>query len=450
MFNAEVSASVLAALPERADGLDEDTRRLVIAAMTREASQQYGPVGAAYLRLLMSLGSPVLKREASRQLAEFTEDGVYPPEWVSSIGKPTPVRAWRTYDVYGDREVIVVTYAYGDAEHALLLSLDRTELPTVDLISVGADGEAMLTMLREQARPYERSEELTLAEARRRIEGPLLRAGNDDAIPFDGSSELLLPLARSRVRRLPSAQDGATPAYMTADRAAAVAEFLGSSQAANAGSPDVARFWAQVLTGYSSRLPGEAPGEVGPLKLYALLLHAASTFTLTDAQFEGLRPALTAWVRWTVERRGLDEAAAEHLMSRLPKILDEFPVTYDDPYSVEARRYVRDLAASDVDVAWLAEQRERRELAAPFPGDRDPDDAGIDATDPDGRADLTASEFALCAPGGDAGAEFLAAATRVVEELWHDAPAGTWQAAKPLTAQGMDRHDIIHSLTKSR
>ena len=66
----------------------------------------------------------------------------------------------------------------------------------------------------------------------------------------------------------------------------------------------------QVLTGYSSRVPDEPPAQVGPHKLAAVLLvHVASTFTLTAAQLSGMEPAVTAWARWAARRQGLDEAA---------------------------------------------------------------------------------------------------------------------------------------------
>jgi hypothetical protein len=74
-----------------------------------------------------------------------------------------------------------------------------------------------------------------------------------------------------------------------------VDNFLRSPLAASAGDVDATRFWAEVLTGCSGRAPGEPPTQVGPGKLGAALLwHTARTFTLTDAQRAGLRPAVTA------------------------------------------------------------------------------------------------------------------------------------------------------------
>jgi len=398
-------------------------------------------------RLLVALGPRAVKRAASEALAELTADGVYPPEWVTSIGKPTPGQAWRLYDVAGDREVVVVTYRYEDAEHALLVAIDLAELPLVGLLLIGEDAAGIIKNLGDQAEPWERYEQITLAEARRRIEPGLTRADEAQGLPRDDPSVQYLPLARSRVRRLPSEDPDKAVVYTAADRAAAVEEFLRSTDGADAGDPETVRFWAQVLTGYSSRVPGEPPAQVGPNRLAAMLLvHVPGTFTLSAVLLDGFRQAVTAWVRWAAIYQGLGEAATEHLMSRVPEILDEFQDAYDDPFNVVARGYLRDLVTSDANVAWLEDQRARREFAVPLTANRDSGVRDVDITEPDGRGVVTAAEFTRCAPEGAAGEAFVAAAKRVVEELWHDDPAQTWQEAKHLAARLPHRHDVIHAL----
>ena len=77
-------------------------------------------------------------------------------------------------------------------------------------------------------------------------------------------------------------------------------DFLKSPLAADvvAADEDATRFWAEVLMGYSSRLPGEAPGQIGPRKIAHLLLgHVPNTFTLSPAQRQHLEPVVTAWTR---------------------------------------------------------------------------------------------------------------------------------------------------------
>ena len=450
VLNAEFQTSAFVALPELTDGSPEQTETLadaLIDAASNHSSGSDGSEAAAFCRLLMSLGSRSVKRAASQALADFTADDIYPPGWVTSIGKPTPGRAWRQYDVFGENEVVAVTFSYEEAEHALLVAIDLTELPTVSMIGMGDNPDGMLKTLQDQAESRQRFEEITLAEARARIAGPLARAGDDPDYELDESSILFLPLARSRVRRLPPADPGQAVAYTAADRAAAVEEFLGSPEAGRFGDPDVARFWATVLTGYSSRVPGEPPAQVGPHKIAAMLLvHAASTFTLTTAQRDGMERAVTAWTRWAAARQGLDEAATEVVMTRLPDLLNEFPDAYDHPYSAASRGYLRDVVTSDVDLRWLADELARREFAAPLPGERDPSTDGIDATDSHGRTEIAVAEFAECAGGGADTIRLLTAVPRIVEEIWHDNPASTWERAKKLLAEGHSRHDVLHRL----
>ena len=83
--------------------------------------------------------------------------------------------------------------------------------------------------------------------------------------------------------------------FTAADRAAAVDEFMKSPQAAEAVAADEesTRFWAEVLTGYSGRIPGEPPDQVGPRKLAHILLgHVPNTFVLSPAQRGHLEPAV--------------------------------------------------------------------------------------------------------------------------------------------------------------
>lgn len=447
VLNAEIETSALLGLLSELDHSVAEMAQLTAAIVGVAGNELDGPEGAAYLRFLMSLGPRAVKRAASDALAEFTADGVYPPEWVTSIGRPVPEQSFRLHDVAGDREVIVVTYRYEDTEHALLVAIDLAELPLAGMIVVSENADGMIKTLRDNAEPWERFEQITVTEARRRIEPALARADQEPGFGHGDPSALFLPLAKSRLRRLPSDDSAPAVVYTDADRAAAVDEFLRSADGADAGDPEAARFWAQALTGYSSRLPGEPPAQVGPTRLTALLLaHVPNTFTLSAGLRDGLRPAVTAWVRWAAAHQGLDQAATEHLTERVPVILSEFQAAYDDPDRVAARGYVRDLATADADVAWLEDQRARREFAVPFPDERDVDSADVDAADPDGRAAVTVAEFAYCGPEGAEGQKFVAAAKRVVEEIWNDDPAQTWQEAKRLAAKGLDRHDVIHAL----
>ena len=56
------------------------------------------------------------------------------------------------------------------------------------------------------------------------------------------------------------------------------------------------------------------------------------------------------------------------------------------------------------------------------------------------------AEFAECAGGGADTIRLLTAVPRIVEEIWHDDPASTWEKARKLLAEGHNRHDVLHRL----
>jgi hypothetical protein len=455
-LRAELEAATCMALPRVGRLAPDDAQAFINKVLVEEAIRQPSAEGAAVLRLLMSLGSPATKRSASRGLARLTEAGTYPPDWVTGVGKAVPDRAWRRYDVFGDDEAIAVTFRYGEAEHGIVGQIDLTGIPVAVAVGVAANAASLVEAMHREDDPFDRTEEISLAEARRRLEAPLARGDEEAGQAASVDTVAYLPVARSRVRRLPAEDAAAMPVFTAADRAAAVDDFLKSPLAADvvATDEDATRFWAEVLTGYSSRLPGEAPGQVGPRKLANLLLgHVPNTFSLSAAQRQHVEPVVTAWTRWSAERRGLDEAATTRLAESLPEVFGRFGAAYDDPDAVTARSYLADLAVSDADVSGLATHVARRMFAVPLPApgaDGAPVDGPADLGDPAVRRALTEAEFGTCVPhAGLTQEEFLAAVHRVITELWDDDPQETFQAARRLFASGADRHDVIHTLAET-
>jgi hypothetical protein len=202
-----------------------------------------------------------------------------------------------------------------------------------------------------------------------------------------------------------------------------------------------------VLTGYSGRISGEPPDQVGPRKLAHILLgHVPNTFVLTPAQRDYLEPAATAWVRWSATRRELGEAGTTVLTEQLPRVLSRFGEAYDDPDAAAIRGYASGLATSAADVSWLSDSVGRRMFALPIPEQHAP----LDLSDPADRHRLVAEEFGACTPPpGLTSVEFVEAAYGVVEELWRDEDNLTYQTASRLFADGLSRHDVIHRLAGS-
>jgi hypothetical protein len=449
-LRAELETSTCMAIPHVAGQPDPaETESFVSTVLVNEAVRRQTPDGAAMLRTLMSLGTPAIRKTASRALGELTGAGIYPPEWVTEIGKVTPGQAWRRYDIFGDDETIAATFSYGESEHAVVMQVDLTRTPITTAIGVASNAASLIEAVKHvDDDVFDRVEQIDLTEARHRMEEPLARCeeGSDPGLSAD--TVAYLPIARTRIRRLPAEPFYVPPDFTAADRAAAVDDFMKSPLAADAVAADEqsTRFWAEVLTGYSSRTSGEPPTQVGPRKLVHILLgHVVTGFALSAGQRRHLEPAVTAWVRWSAEQRNLDEAQRSHLIERVPGAFSRFDEAYDDPDSATIRGYAAGLAASDVDVSWLTHNVGRRMFALPIPP---PGGGRVDVSDPAGRRALVEAEFGSCTPpAGMTSEQFVDAACGVVEELWRTGDLNpTYQAASGMMLDGVSRHDIIHRL----
>ena len=449
-LRAELETSTCMAIPHVAGQRDPaETESFVSSVLVNEAIRRQTPEGAAMLRTLMSLGTPAIRKTAGRALGELTGTGVYPPEWVTEIGKVTPGQAWRRYDIFGDDETVAATFSYGETEHAIVMQVDLTRTPITTAIGVASNPASLIEAVKHvEDDVFDRVEQIDLTEARRRMEEPLARCEEESDPGLSADTVAYLPIARTRIRRLPAEAFYVPPDFTAADRAAAVDDFMKSPLAADAVAADEesTRFWAEVLTGYSSRISGEPPTQVGPRKLVHILLgHVVTGFALSAGQRRHLEPAVTAWVRWSAEQRNLDEAQRSHLIDQLPTAFSQFDEAYDDPGSATIRGYASDLAASDVDVSWLSRNVGRRMFALPIPP---PGDERQGVSDPAGRRALVEAEFGTCTPpAGMTSEQFVAAACGVVEELWRtDDLSPAYQAASGMMLDGVPRHDIIHRL----
>jgi len=177
-LGAEVETAISLSLPRIVKMEPDQSEAFVSKVLVGEAVNQRSPEGAALLRLLMTLGSAAAKKAASQALAQLTTAGIYPPEWVTEAGKPVPVQAWRRYDIFGDNEAIAVTFRYGEAEHGIFAEIDLTGTPIAIAVGVALDAAALIEAVCREDDPFDRVEQIGLAEARVRLESPLaLSAG---------------------------------------------------------------------------------------------------------------------------------------------------------------------------------------------------------------------------------------------------------------------------------
>jgi hypothetical protein len=123
-----------------------------------------------------------------------------------------------------------------------------------------------------------------------------------------------------------------------------------------------------------------------------------------------------------------------------------------------AEAYLAGLDLDDVRPEDLPDVLERRMFAAPAVGTRigDEEFPFLDPSDPDDRGMLIEGEHpeyhdALAAPESDPVGEVsprlhITVHEIVANQLWDDDPPEVWQAAKRLSATGMDRHDVLHAI----
>jgi hypothetical protein len=201
-LRAELEVASCMTLPRigqlRPDQVEDFSARVLV----NEAIDRWGPEGTALLRLLMSLGSPRVKRAAGAALAEITRVGIFPPDWVNY--KAVPVEARRRYDVSGDDEAIAVTFRVGEAEQTLVAQVDLTGDPVARVVALYPDPAKVMEIINREDDPRERAEPIGLADARRRLDGPLARCDSEPGEGLSVQTLTTLPIARARVRRLPA------------------------------------------------------------------------------------------------------------------------------------------------------------------------------------------------------------------------------------------------------
>jgi hypothetical protein len=444
VLQAEIETARCCYLPHRL-GISQDEADAIFIGMAKQGGR---PEDAALLRLIMLMGSPVVKNQARVALGELTAKGVYPASWVTEAGKAEPVRAWRIYDVFGDREDIYVTFRYASGEHTLVARVDLTNLPVVRRLTL-VEGDPSP----DKEGPFDEVEEMSLSDIRPRLESALTAAESGELVTAD--TGVLIPITKSRLRRLPADSKAdhkkAERVYTSDDRAALVREFLSSPHAAEAVTTDEAstRFWAQILTAWSSRIPGHPPLQAGPFTLrYVLNDYAPHIYPVTAGQREHMEQAVTAWARWSAAQRGLDE---EHMLNRLPQTLSGFLFFYDKDEVAEQRAYLADIAAGDADVASLEDAWLTRTVAIPSSDERETEETkDLDATDPDQRVRFLAADFAACTlPDGRSLDDVIGTLSRLADELWDAGMNDTRKHALALLAGGESgRHEIMHALLR--
>jgi hypothetical protein len=83
------------------------------------------PAALALLRVLSAVGPPAVRGAAGPAAQRLSARGIAEPAWAQAIGSPQVRQCWHYADVGGRQESLTMTFAYGEAQHAVCLLIDH-------------------------------------------------------------------------------------------------------------------------------------------------------------------------------------------------------------------------------------------------------------------------------------------------------------------------------------
>jgi hypothetical protein len=411
-------------------------------------------------------------------LRDLHARGIRPPAWAARLGDVTPSRAWRYRDVFGEREVFLLSFTYdspasydspagGGPEHAVLAEVNRCPNPRL----VRAQVSRTVGELREligsttglDGRPLLLEEEIDPGDAGPRLRTALAHLHRN--VTAESSPWILVLQARVQVlvgdpeaAPAPPAGGGDAPGDAGGDAAgrghpggtAAVPSFLDEVPPPTGVDADAFAFWATAIT-YCADATGSPPDRIGPLWLeHVLGEYVPTTFDLSPGQRTALAPAVTAWSRWAAARQGLPDTAVQQLVDRVAELDPLFDKTYAEPELAARRAYLSDVTDQALDGEHLEQTRARRLHALPFEalGAPETPDGGLPLDDPGHRHQILAEHLPTWElRDGESVPDWLAALTSVSDQLWDAEPPDLADAARDYLAQGFDE-TLLGDLTE--
>ena len=339
----------------------ERLERSLGPALVRGAEGTRNPTGLAVLCALAGVtGDEIGAREAAARMAAR---GVPRPRWADAIGTPEFLGGYAVSDPFGDQVGYYLTFRYpGRPPHVLMALYDENlggiiKDAFVGELREGGDPRALL-----EADPDVSVCDADPAEAAARI-GRAVAAG-DQFIDNDWTDEFkrtrALVLARLRLLPVVEIAEPAEPPGIEAQEAL-TREFLASPLAP--GRDETLSIVDHCLTARCDFGDGD-PLRWSPTVVELFLLdYLPRKVSLTPEEIEALPEVLTAWVRFALTKRGLDERFVSEAADAVRTFTDQFreAVTDSDNFG-PAKGLMNAMREDGVDVtdqkavdAWLAD-----------------------------------------------------------------------------------------------
>jgi hypothetical protein len=472
----------------RTEAPDDDAYHLAMLDLIDEAERDGRRQCLLLLHVLAVAGPPGLSEPAARTAGRLT-DRARPdtdattglPAWVDTLGDTTVAGDCHVWtDVFGEYAQVYCEYVHvgGGRRHGLLITIDLAFNGVVHGIDVVAAPKHLDRVVpdlqRDTRRDGGRLEQVCPAEAARLLR-QALAACADPALPplrtaviREDTLHAFMPLAARRVTTMPGGPSSAPPReQVTADwppqrRQELVDQFLAAHPDGWA-DPDRARMFAARIVDASVDVLGFPPDRIGQAsvaRLFGEVLPA--TVIVPPSLLEQAQQVAHAWVRWRADAQDLPRAAHRQLRRATHAVLTAFPALCRDRRLNPTVPYLTDTPATHADGPTMQEILHRRRFAVPLPGQRGdgmidlPEPANglptgrhhvddLDAADPTHRHLITA--IGQAAHGTHT--RRIPAYAAVVEQLWNNQPATTWQTAKRLSAAGLPRQQILDRLANA-
>lgn len=417
----------------------------------------------AMLRVIAVLGTDRQRPKADAAADRLAARGVPDAAWASELGGLRVTGCWAYGDIYGDQTSVLLGFERAGQRHSVIVVVEHNmgEIATDAFIADPLE-QVLEGLANDVAQRRLTLRAISPAVARGIVEAALVATDMTSDPPLSRAYWLTRSLVLARLRVLPPAQS--QPVTLgAAQRAGIVADFLASAHGAGLPDPDVAQRCVELIIDHSCAFDGSRALRVSPMKTQVFLMAwVPLKAVLSGAERAALPTVVAAWLRWAAELGDLPEWACHELDEAVAELGAKFPVAYADPYRAgPAKSWVAGPGEKVPGFAEVGAVLDRRTFAMPYLGIRigEKDYPQLDANDEKQRWLLIIGEHPeyhelLGGPEPnftaliDAGWPQLHLITHeiVTTQLWNDDPPEAWQAAQRLTAEGLERHDVLHAL----
>lgn len=333
-------AWLAAAMGER-----EPEHQLCMEVVGRASSKPsaHGLAAVAALRRV----APESEEKLLAGTVEILTESQPAPPWIDAVAAE-PVGAWRAVNVWDSERVLFVEYAEPES-HTLMAHIDLAAGGFISTLQMlGPDGAQGWDRLQEPDDVPMPLEEKPVAEVLAELADAMRQTDMMFPRQADEGYVALRSLTWSRCRaHLPSLGDWEPPAEQ--DREPIIEEFIASG----ATDDETTRHLADLFLNYGEGYMTAGPLCWSPEQVELFLVDWLPRKAVLDADDRAALPEVLArWVRFALQRRGVEERWIEPVVAAVDECKQEFAEAFDDEAAWgPAKEVAAELAGRGVDLS---------------------------------------------------------------------------------------------------